>query len=348
VLNLLSNNDALTRRRLTIEIDTHTRLGEYYYRTKEYITAEKELQAAIRLVEQNQRMKLIGQESIFGRPYADLGDLSYYIQGDLATAGTAYQAAIVNTYIGPELTYKIGYIQYVGQDFRDALTSFSSAEDASSYPSGIEPLVAVLPGGAAATEGAGAQSTANASGGAANAQPAAGTQTATASGVASAPARSGGGRVPVNLLFALGNCFYQRGDYFAAQGYYLQVKDRLETRRTAAGTLLPEVKPEDRALLQYLVKVYNNLGVTMIRISERMGDRKTRSEGLVTLTNATEIADSLARFTSSPEREADPSRRNETRSIPSLNMRGILYPLKAKFDLQIYQPIAKDFEAIGW
>jgi tetratricopeptide (TPR) repeat protein len=326
VLRLLTDNDALTHRRLTIEIDTHTRLGEYFYRTKEYLAAGRELQKAISLVEQNQRMKLIGQENIFGRPSADLGDLAYYVQGDLATAATAYQVAIANNYTGPELTYKIGYIQYVGRDFKSALGSLSSAEDASSYPSEIEPLAATTLGGAVTTPAD---------------APAAPRGT-------SAAARQPGGRVPVNLLFALGNCFYQRGDYFAAQGYYLQAKDRLETRRAAAGTLLPEVKPEDRELLQYLVKVYNNLGVTMLRISERMGDRKARSEGLVTLTNATEIADSLAKFTVSPEREADPSRRNETRSIPSLNMRGILYPLRAKYDLQIYQPIAKDFEASSW
>ena len=349
VLRLLKDTDPLTRRRLTIEIDTHTRLGEYDTRIKEYITAEKELQTAIRLVEQNQRMNLIGRDSIFGRPYADLGDLSYYIQGDLVAAGTAYQTAIANTYTSPELTYKIGYIQYVGQDFKDALASFSSAEDASAYPSEADALAPAVAGGTAAA-GAAAGATSVTAGSEPAAPPSEPTGAADASNVSPAPPPAHlptGGRVPVNLLFALGNCFYQRGDYFAAQGYYLQLKDRLETRRTAVGTLLPEVKPEDRELLQYLVRVYNNLGVTMIRISQRTGDRNRRSEAMVSLTTASEIADSLSKFTSTPERTADPSRRNETRSVPSLNMRGILYPVTG-FVPQIYQPIPKDFEATVW
>ena len=340
VVRLLSSTDALTHRRLTIEIDTHTRLGEYYARTKEYITAEKELETAIRLVEQNQKMKLIGRESVFGRPYADLGDLSYYIQGDLVSAGTLFQTAIDNSYTGPELTYKIGYIQYFGQDFKTALTTFSSAEDASAYPSGIEPssAAATASGGPVAAPAPGTGPVAE---GAEAAPGGAGAAAPSAESASPAPGRpSSAGRVPVNLLFALGNCFYERGDFFAAQGYYLQVKDKLETQRAAIGTLLPEVRPEDRALLQYLVKVYNNLGVTMIRISERTGDRNRRSEALVTLTTATEIADSLAKIPGMAQR-------NETRSVPALNMQGILYPTR-KFVVQIYQPIAKDFEATSW
>ena len=292
VVKLLQKTDPLTRKRLALEIDTHTRLGEYYYRTKEYIAAEKELQFATRLVDQNQRMRLIDKDRLFGRPFAALGDLSYYIQGDLAAASIQYQSAIANLYTDPELTYKIGYIRYAGQDYKGALASFASAEDASGYSSGNTPR---------------------------------------------APAASPG-QVPMNLLYAMGNSFFQRGDYFAAQGFYQRLANRLETQRAALGTLLPEERPEDRALLDNLVKVNNNLGVTMIKLSERTGDRRKRSEALVSLTAAAQIADSLARSPATVQR-------SETRSLPSLNMKGILYPVTG-WVLQIYPTLPKDFKDI--
>ena len=69
--------------------------------------------------------------------------------------------------------------------------------------------------------------------------------------------------------------------------------DRLESRRAALGILHPEDRPDDRALLDTLVKVNNNLGVTMFRLAERTGDRKKRSEAMVYLSAGAEIAGSL-------------------------------------------------------
>ena len=303
-LRLLSSSDPLTRKRLSIEIDTHTRLGEYYYKTKEYIAAEKDLQTALRLIEQNQKNKLIGKDREFGRAYMDMGDMYYYIQGDLTLADSNYQSAIVNLYSDPELTYKIGYIQYAEADFKSSLATFTDAEEASAYPSGNEAEA-----------------------------PAAGS--AAVDAVTRLP-----GEVPQNLLFALGNSFYQRGDFFAAQGSYLRLLDRLNTRRAAIGTLHPEDTPSDRLLADMIVKVNNNLGVTMTRLATRTGDRGKRSQAMVYLTEAAQLADQL-------NRSPDTVQRSDTRSIPSLNMRGILYPL-TNFQLQLYATLPKDFEAVSW
>ncbi|MGA2974035.1 MAG: hypothetical protein ABSF77_01865 [Spirochaetia bacterium] len=301
-VKMMKSTDVLTPERLRIEIDTHTRLGEYNYRNKEYITAENELQDAIALVGQNQKMKtIIDKNRIYGRPYADLGDLYYYIQGDLQAATLQYQAAIANLYTAPELSYKIGYIQYMQKDYKAALVSFTSTEDASAYPSGNEAL--------APAEGS-AQST-------------------------QMP-----GQTPQNLLYALATTFFQRKDFFAAQGYYLRLLDRLETRRAALGTLHPEDSPDDRALLQTLVKVNNNLGVTMINLAARTGDRKKRSEALVYLSAAAEIAGLLAR-------NPDTVQRSEIRSLPSFNMHWILYPVPG-YELLIYSALPKDFEITDW
>jgi hypothetical protein len=76
----------------------------------------------------------------------------------------------------------------------------------------------------------------------------------------------------------------------------------------------------------------------MIRLSERTGDRRKRSEALVSLTAAAQIADSLARSPATVQR-------SETRGLPYLNMRGILYPVTG-FVLQIYATLPKDFKDI--
>jgi tetratricopeptide (TPR) repeat protein len=292
VLPLLRDTDTLTKRRMTIEIDTHTRLGELHYRQEAFIDAGRELTTAVQLVERYQKMGLIRAGRIFGQPYVDLGDLQYYIEGDLGAAFANYQKAAANEYADPLLDYKLGYIRYAGGDYEASLGSFLEAEEA---------LVAKA---APAADG-------------------------------SSP---GSPRPPANLLFSIGNAFYQRADYFAAQGYYLRLLDTLTTRKAAIGILQPDQQPEHRALLDALVKVDNNLGVVMVRLAERTGDRRKKSQALVSLASASETADALSRV---PETLV----RSEAKNLPFLNMRGVLYPVSG-FELQIYRMIPKDFETL--
>jgi tetratricopeptide (TPR) repeat protein len=279
VVPLLRGGDILTKRRMTMEIDTHTRLGELDYRQKAYLDSEKSFTRAIKLVEKHTAAGLIGPERIFGQPYAGLGDLQYYVQGNLREALENYGKAEANGYREPLLDYKVGYIGYAAGDWDTAIRRFLKAEDGLASP---------LP--------------------------------------------------PANLLFAAGSAFYQKGDYFAAQGYYLRLLERLETRRAAIGSLQPDQQPEHKALLESVVKAENNLGVVMMRLSERTGDRRRRSQALVSFTRASETADVLSRV-------PDTLVRSEAKNLPFLNMRGVLYPLSG-FDLQIYRQIPKDFEAL--
>ena len=115
VLPLLRTDDMLTKQRMTIEIDAHTRLGQLDYREKAYLDAEKQFAAAIKLVEKYQGAGLLRRERIFGQPYADLGDLEYYIQGSLAEALANFTKAEANGFTDPLLDYKVGYIHYAGQ-----------------------------------------------------------------------------------------------------------------------------------------------------------------------------------------------------------------------------------------
>jgi hypothetical protein len=153
--------------------------------------------------------------------------------------------------------------------------------------------------------------------------------------VASAP-----GRVPVNLLFAQGNAFYRRGDLFAAQGSWLRVLDAIQTRLAAIGELSPLTRPDHRALLEYRLRADNNLGVATAQLAGRTGDRRRTSEALVYLAEAAETADLLGRA-------PDTLVASEAKSLPALNMRGVMYPL-ANFELQIYKAIPKDLEATSF
>jgi hypothetical protein len=279
VLPLLRGDDPLTKQRMTIEIDTHTRLGELDYREKAYLEAGKRFSSAIRLVEKYQSAGLLRRERTFGTPYADLGDLEYYIEGRLEEARANYLKAAENGWTEPLLDYKVGYIDYAAGSWDAAIGRFLKAEDGLAAP-----------------------------------------------------------RPPANLLFAVANAFCQKGDYFAAQGYYLRLRDWLSTRQSAIGSLKPGQEPEHKALMELMVKTDNNLGVVMVRLAERTGDRKKRSQALVSFTSAAETADVLSR---QPETLV----RSEAKNLPFLNMRGVLYPLSG-FELQIYRALPKDFQAL--
>ena len=298
----LQPTDPLTPKRIAMEVDTHTRLGELYDQKGQYIEGEKQLTFAIARVEESQKSHLVATGGVFGRPYADLGDLHYYVIGDLDTARALYQKAIDNQYFDPSLDYKIGFTQYAAKDYQSALASFSKAEEEWGYPRDPDAPPPFVPSGTADVDYS--------------------------------------GKPPVNLLFAIANCFYQRGDYFAAQGYYLRLRDRLEARRAAIGTLLPQEKPEHRSLLETLVKVDNNLGVVMARLAARTGDRTKRSEGLVYLADASMVADSLTR---APDSRSTGGARN----LPFLNQRGILYPVSG-FVPQISSDLPRDLGTLSW
>ncbi len=276
VLPLLRGDDPLTKQRMTIEIDTHTRLGELDYREKAYLDAGKCFSEAIRLVEKYQAAGLLRREKIFGAPYAGLGDLQYYIEGRLAEARANYEKAAANGWTEPLLDYKVGYIDYAAGRWDSAIGRFLAAEDGLAGP---------------------------------------------------AP--------PANLLFALGNAFSQKGDWFAAQGYFLRLRDWLTTRESALGGLKPEQDAEHRSLAELMLKTDNNLGVVMVRLSERTGDRKKKSQALVWFTSAAEEADVLTR-------RPDTLVRSEAKNLPFLNMRGVLYPVSG-FELQLYRALPKDF-----
>lgn len=262
----------LSRRRLGMLIDTHIRTGEALYRGGAYLDAEQSFRKAISLYEDALARRLLTPTPEYGRMYAGLGDLFYYVSGELESADDLYDKAREHGYATPELAYRVGYIDYTGGRYEDALIELHSAED--------------------------------------------------------------GYFDNRNLMFATANALFRRQDYFAAQAYYEQLLSSLERERDRIPAVRLEEDPKHRALIVFIMKVYNNLGVTLQRLAERTADVGKASEALVHLTHSSEYYDTLSRNPETLERSA-------TRNLAYLNTRALIYP-GAGYEAQIYTEIPRD------
>ncbi len=141
-----------------------------------------------------------------------------------------------------------------------------------------------------------------------------------------------------NALFALANAMYLQGYYSSAQGYYLRLLDLQEVRRDRIPFLQPADNSEHRALLEFMMKAFNNLGVATMRLSERGRDPARQARALANLTFSSEYFDLLTR-------NPDTGERGQTRNLAYLNQRSILYPTRT-FELEIYGRLPLDLAAL--
>ncbi len=139
-----------------------------------------------------------------------------------------------------------------------------------------------------------------------------------------------------NLLYATANALYYQRSYYAAQGYYVDLINQLESRRSRIRALLVDEDPEHRSLIESMIRSYNNLGVTLVRIGERESAEEKTAEGLSYLTASSELTVNYRR---SPETGARP----ESVNLAYLNQRQHLYPRQG-FDFSIYNTLPADLE----
>jgi len=140
-----------------------------------------------------------------------------------------------------------------------------------------------------------------------------------------------------NALYALANSLYLRGYYSSAQGYYLRLLNLLESREEGIPFLQIYENPEHQALAEYIMKVYNNLGVTLKQLADRSRDPEKESKALVDMTFSSERFDQLSR-------DPETAERGLTKNLAYLNQRGVLYP-SSEFQLQVYTRLPIDLEA---
>jgi tetratricopeptide (TPR) repeat protein len=147
-----------------------------------------------------------------------------------------------------------------------------------------------------------------------------------------------------NILYSLGTVMYKRGNLFGAQDMYDELRRSLEGEREAllaSNTITAEVSR--RAVGEYLMKTYNNLGVVLHYTQGRnMSDGRGAVQAEVAFLRAVSLWDALSR---DPESRA----RVISQELPGMNLREMLHPVPES-RLEIYDslPPFLDRAPIEW
>ena len=113
-----------TKKNVYREINATRVLGELYSSNREYLKAQTVYTRGINLYnEEHEASELEGDENT-GRLFADMGDLDYFISGDMDDALYNYEKAIEIKNDTPSINYRIGSIYYNRKNYDNALVSF--------------------------------------------------------------------------------------------------------------------------------------------------------------------------------------------------------------------------------
>ncbi len=112
-------------------IDAYRLLGEQYVEQQEYILAQQTYNNGIDLFEKENVTGAFDGTPEVGSLYADLGDINYYVNGDMEAALDNYKQAVKNKNDCAPVRYKIGYIDYINRDYDDAWESFENGNELS-------------------------------------------------------------------------------------------------------------------------------------------------------------------------------------------------------------------------
>ncbi|MCK4513999.1 MAG: hypothetical protein KAU31_02015, partial [Spirochaetaceae bacterium] len=273
---LLEGANPKTKQIRGMLVDTITRIGENYAKAERFLEAQEAFGEAIEEYEEGLRRRVLGPDPMYGRAYAHLADIFYYVGRQYDDALRHFTAAEENGYDEPNLDYKQGFILYRNGQWDSALGEFRQA---AADPSG----------------------TTNA------------------------------------LLWATGNTYFRRSFYFAAEAYYRELLERVELQRDNIRTLLVDEDPLHQSVVEYLIRVNNNLGVTLNRLSdEDIGNPDLFATALIYLTQSIEYSENY-------RRDPDTLSRSGAVNLAYLNQRGILYPTP-EYSLQIYNDLPEDLD----
>lgn len=123
-LDLFDSMSVRTKKNIYREINATRVLGELYAGNREYLRAQTVYTRGINLFnEEQQNSGLEGTEDA-GRLFADMGDLDYFVSGDLDDALFNYEESIKNKNDTPSINFRVGAIYYGRKDYDSALASF--------------------------------------------------------------------------------------------------------------------------------------------------------------------------------------------------------------------------------
>ncbi len=146
--------------------------------------------------------------------------------------------------------------------------------------------------------------------------------------------KSGDGNIKErNLMLAMGNTLYLRGDEYAAQGYYDQLIDELDDKIAEAGLVLPQTNVKDYDLVNTYLYASNNYGVTLYKLAKRTGNSALNAQAIVQLSQSVRAWDALTRNQTSMVRL-------EGSNLAEQNIKYITHPIP-EFEPSIYTDISK-------
>ncbi|MCL1992571.1 MAG: tetratricopeptide repeat protein [Spirochaetes bacterium] len=157
--------------------------------------------------------------------------------------------------------------------------------------------------------------------------------------------------LPLNrrLLFALGNASFQRGDFFAAQGYYSRLLAILETQRSHLPILLPNDNPAFLETGERLMMARNNAGVVYEMLATQTGNAEFMARAISLFADSSSAWDSITRNPALMTRES-PTGDFDTPGVnlAFLNLTNAL-SLEREFPPAIFVSIDKDvLEPSNW
>lgn len=140
-LSCFDKLETRTKKDVYQEIDACRLLGELYADTREYLRAQEAYTRGITLFQtENERAGLEGDRNT-GLIYADMGDIEYFVSGDMDAALGDYEQSVKNGNDTASINYRIGAINYYKENLDNALSSFLKASEDS--PSDTNLLLAL-------------------------------------------------------------------------------------------------------------------------------------------------------------------------------------------------------------
>ena len=126
-IKLFKTAAPMTARRIGNYIDAMRLLGEQLVDQKKYLEAQTLYADALNIYREYTAFKPLPPNKAIGRLYADYGDIDYFISYNFDSALDSYQNAIKESYNTPSVNYRIGYIHYQQENYRQAIEAMSHA-----------------------------------------------------------------------------------------------------------------------------------------------------------------------------------------------------------------------------
>ena len=136
-----------------------------------------------------------------------------------------------------------------------------------------------------------------------------------------------------NLMLAMANTLYLRGDDYAAQGYYNQLIDELDDNIAENGLVLPQSNIKDYDLINTYLYASNNYGVTLYKLAKRTGNSALNAQAMVQLSQSVRAWDALTR-------NQQTMVRLEGSNLAEQNIKYITHPIP-EFEPSVYTDISK-------